>query len=848
MNWSTWSIERKTFVGFGLVLVLVVVVGIIAVQSTRQLIEANRLVSHTLEVIAELERVNSTLLEAETAQRAYIFTEYQVYFDAYQTASAAAVTNAQQLRTLTTDNPNQQRQMDALEPLIAERIVRLQTGIDLWLSDGFDRVRTYIVTDGGVVAQQISTLIDEMQADERNLLAQRRNNAETTAEGTFVAFTAFIALTAGLLAYMYYLIRRDINARKQAEIAAKAAQDYTANIVNTVREPLLVLDADLRVISANRTFYTTFNVKETETVSAPIYELGNQQWDIPALRQLLEAILPQNAEFNDFEVEQDFPNIGRRTMLLNARKIYRPGNHTALILLAMENVTSRKQAETRLLESEEQLRATFEQAAVGIAHIGLDGRWLRVNQKLCDIIGYTSDELHEKTFQEITHPDDLEKDLTYVQAVLAGEIQNYSMEKRYIHKDQSYVWINLTVSLVRGSSGAPKYFISVIEDISERKRLEQAMRESDEKHRNLFETMAQGVVYQDGEGKITEANPAAQRILGMTLSQMQGDSPTDPRWHLIHEDGSDYPIEMHPTMLAFQTGQPMHEVVMGVFSPQDESIHWIEVNAAPQFRPGEEKPWQVYGTFTDITLRRQAMREIEELNAVLEQRAVELEATNKELEAFSYSVSHDLRAPLRSIDGFSQALLEDYADQIDDFGKDYLQRVRAAANRMAALIDDLLNLSRITRAEMRLEPVDLSDMAQSIASDLQQQQPERQVEFSIRDGMIVDGDPRLMRVALENLIGNAWKFTSKRSQAHIEFGMVDQPEDGRVFYVRDDGDGFDMAYVDKLFGAFQRLHAITEFEGTGIGLATVQRVIRRHGGNVWAQGEIGKGAIFFFRL
>jgi len=843
-----WSIERRTFVSFGVVLILVVAVGIIAVQSTRQLIEANRWVSHTLEVLGGLELLNSTLLEAETAQRAYIFTEYENYLQAYETASSSAVENGQHLRALTVDNPDQQQRLDELESLIVERINRLQIGIDLWRSAGFDRVRTYIVTEGGVVARQISSLIEEMQAQERNLLMQRRDEAEVTAGSTFVAFTVFIGLTVGLLAYIYYLIRRDTATRKQAESAASAARAYTENIVNTIREPLLVLDADLRVVSANRSFYTTFGVTKAETESMLIYELGNSQWNIPALRQVLEAILPENVEFNDFEVEHDFPNIGQRIMLLNARKIFRPGNHTQLILLAIEDITMRKLAEVRLTESEERLRATFEQAAVGIAHIGLDGRWLRVNQKLCQILGYTGEELYDKTFQDITHPDDLDTDLSYVNQVLADEIKTYSMEKRYFRKDQSIVWVNLTVSLVRKSSGEPKYFISVVEDVSDRHRLEQAMRESEEKHRALFETMSQGVVYQNAAGHIMEANPAAEGILGLTLSQMLGKTSLDPHWRAIHEDGTDFPAETHPAMIALQTGKPVRNVVMGVLLPAEERYRWIEINAEPQFRPGEQTPWQVYTTFTDITLRREAMREIESLNEVLEQRAVELEATNKELEAFSYSVSHDLRAPLRSIDGFSQALLEDYADQLDDDGKNYLHRVRAAANRMAALIDDLLNLSRITRAEMRFETVDLSEIAQSIASELQQQQPERQVEFSIRDGMVIDGDPRLMRVAMENLIGNAWKFTSKRPQAHIEVDVMEQSEDEQVFFVRDDGDGFDMAYADKLFGAFQRLHAMTDFDGTGIGLATVQRVIRRHGGRVWAEGEVGKGAIFFFRL
>jgi len=235
------------------------------------------------------------------------------------------------------------------------------------------------------------------------------------------------------------------------------------------------------------------------------------------------------------------------------------------------------------------------------------------------------------------------------------------------------------------------------------------------------------------------------------------------------------------------------------------------------------------------------------LVAQLRQRSAQLEATNNELEAFSYSVSHDLRAPLRSIDGFSQALLEDYADVLDASGQEYLRRVRTAAQRMGELIDDLLQLSRVTRSELRAEPVDLSALARSITADLQQCEPERTVDCVITTGVLAHGDPRLLRVLLENLLGNAWKFTSKQPCARITFGVA-QHDNHPLYFVRDDGVGFDMAYAEKLFGAFQRLHAMTEFEGTGIGLATVKRIVQRHGGRVWAEGAVAQGATFSFTL
>lgn len=239
------------------------------------------------------------------------------------------------------------------------------------------------------------------------------------------------------------------------------------------------------------------------------------------------------------------------------------------------------------------------------------------------------------------------------------------------------------------------------------------------------------------------------------------------------------------------------------------------------------------------------------LNQELEERVVKrtaaLAAANQELDAFSYTVSHDLRAPLRAMDGFSQALLEDYERKLDDQGKDYLNRVRAGCQRMAQLIDDLLQLSRVGRREIDQQTIDLSDIARTVAAELKQSEPDREVEFDIAPDVTAKGDARLLRIVLDNLLGNAWKFTRKNPRARIEFGVTEQ--DGQpAYHVRDDGAGFDMAYADKLFRPFQRLHGSEEFEGTGIGLATVIRIIARHGGRAWVDSTVGQGTTVYFAL
>ncbi len=354
----------------------------------------------------------------------------------------------------------------------------------------------------------------------------------------------------------------------------------------------------------------------------------------------------------------------------------------------------------------------------------------------------------------------------------------------------------------------------------------------DSTFRAVAETVTDAVVSADSQGLITYVNKGGEQLFGWEASQLAG-RPLTVLMPERYRDENRRLLRAASTELAIGSQNVLELVALhknGREFPVELSLaRW------------DDPTGRFYtAIIRDITERRRRDEELHAINA-------QLELTNQELETFSYSVSHDLRAPVRSIDGFSAILEQDYGDRLDDRGRDCLTRVRAAAHRMYTLIDALLLLSRVTREEMRRDVVDLSAVARSVATELHRMQPDRNVDFVIPPGIIAIGDGSLIRIMFENLLGNAWKFTSRQPTARIEFSATSQ--DGvSVYSVRDNGAGFDMTYGDKLFGAFQRLHTNEEFPGTGIGLATVHRIVRRHGGTVRAEGEVDKGATFYFTL
>jgi PAS domain S-box-containing protein len=505
----------------------------------------------------------------------------------------------------------------------------------------------------------------------------------------------------------------------------------------------------------------------------------------------------------------------------------------------LSTVLERRKAEQALQISELRYRELVTDISEGIGIMNLDEQLLFVNDSFAEILGYSAEELVGMSILDIVDPSDRENILKQTELRREGNTSTY--KNRFIRRDGEKRTVRVSAVPSRDDTGEVDGTIAIVTDITEQEKAEEALKESELKFRRVFESMPVAMHLLVGHEKddflLIDANPAADKLfrvdhteyIGKTVSEMpliHGANEIPTRFKEVLETGESWAVDE----IAYDGDEIQMALQVQVFRTTKDTL---------------------VSSFLDITERIVKDREIKRLNEgltrMVDERTAELAAANKELEAFAYSVSHDLRAPLRTIDGFSQALMEDYSDSIDDTGKDFLNRVRAAAKHMGSLIEDLLVLSRVTRADMDRIEVDLSQIAIEVIKELQDIDEDRAVDIKIADFAQARCDRRLIKLVLQNLFDNAWKFTRKTPNAEIEFGTKEQ--DGEtLFYVKDNGAGFDMEYEDRLFIPFQRLHQVEDFEGSGIGLATVQRIINRHGGRVWAEGEVGEGSTFFFTI
>ncbi len=528
------------------------------------------------------------------------------------------------------------------------------------------------------------------------------------------------------------------------------------------------------------------------------------------------------------------------------------------------DITERKRIEEELRFNEERFRALSLAAFEGIV-FAKTGKIFDCNEQFARIAGYGRDELIGTDGFKLIHPDDL---ACVRRSILSESEEAYAF--RMLHKDGSVrdVEAHPRMMIVKGEN----LRVTAVNDITDRKKVEESLETLykssgwsigkeffDGVVESLYDWLGADCVIVGEKYGEDNIRALSMKIDGDKVEDFSYTLPDTPCAKVVCKDGVCFYPENVTGLFPFDEDLAQMGAVgyIGIsLKGRDGALIGVLCALTKKkfvLPPNAEEVLKLVAARASAELERmRAEQEVVRLNESLElqvsERTAELRAVNKEQEAFAYSVSHDLRAPLRGIDGFSQALLEDYGDSLDANAKDYLNRIHSATQHMNELITDLLSLSKVTCSELRRESVDMTALVGKVIKHLEKIDPERSVETVVAGGVVVEkADSHMVRVIFDNLIGNAWKFTSKKDSARIEFGELD--EDGeRVFFIRDNGAGFNMAYAGKLFGAFQRLHSVKEFKGTGIGLATVQRIVGRHGGRVWAEAEPGVGATFYFTL
>jgi PAS domain S-box-containing protein len=632
-------------------------------------------------------------------------------------------------------------------------------------------------------------------------------------------------------------IAQDISDRKQAELAIQESEARFRYLAD--HAPVLIW------MSGLDTFCFHFNKTWLDFTGRTMEQDYGKGWTEgihPDDLQLYSDVYTTSFEIHQsFEIEYRLRRFdGEYRWLLNTGtpRFDADGEFLGYIGTCTD-ISDRKAVEQEILESQKFIQKIAE-ASPNILYLYDLQEHCNVysNREIASVLGYSATEIKamgSAFFANLMHPEDLAKIPDYYQQMEAsqdGEI--FEIEYRMRHANGEWRWLySRDTVFSRDDRGQIKLTIGTAQDISDRKDAERQFQNLSDRLSLAAKSSAMGIWDWDVVHNILTWDDRMYELYGITSSQF---SSAYEAW-----TNSLHPDDRQAGELAIQqalAGEKDFSQEFRVVHP-DGTIRFIQAYAIVQ-RNESGEPQHMIGANFDISDRKQA-------EVTLHQTAAQLEASNRELEAFAYSVSHDLRSPLRAIDGFSNALIEDYGDRFDDDARDYFDRIRRNIQRMGTLIDDLLRLSRVSRSEMQYSEVNLSDLVQEQIDELQSINPERQVKLAIAPNIIVSADRTLMQVVISNLVQNAWKFTSHHDSALIGFGVLQQ-EERLTYFMRDDGAGFNMTFANMLFGVFQRLHNTNEFPGTGIGLATVQRAIHRHGGKVWAEGVVEQGATIYFTV
>jgi PAS domain S-box-containing protein len=716
-----WSLNPMTTAGFACGILVIVVAAGATFNFTKRMLETTTWLTHRQEVLRKVQEITTEVMDLASQERVYVIVGDEHLLKDRQQIRSELKNYLLDCRRLTADNPNQQRRLDRLEPLIGQRLEWEEQVIAARRGQGLTVGAQMVAKGPGLgLSEEIFHLLNEMQGEEYRLLETDRKQAE------MASITAFSALPLGVF------------------------------------------------------------------LSLAVLGLG--------------------------------------VLFLNA------------------GASEQKQTETALRKSEAQLQTILENLDEGVVVSDLKGKLMHWNRAALKLHGYASVEEGRRKLVELVDTFELftlegeriSVEFWPLSRILRGErLCDLEVRVRRIGEGWERIF-SYGGTLVHDANDQPLMAIVTIGDITERKRAEELLRASEERYRELFESNPNPMWVYDLETlSFLAVNAAAVQHYGYSKDQFLTMTIKDIR-----------PPEDIPALVEDLSLEPegLSKSTQWRHRKKDGAPIDVEITSHEQMWLGRRAKLVL---INDITERKRAEQEIRQLNAELEERVslrtADLEAANKELEAFSYSVSHDLRAPLRAVDGFSQAVLEDYGAQLPEEGRNYLQTIREGAQRMGILIDDLLTFSRLSRLPLHKQTMDTSRLVRDTLDELDSERRGRKIDMRISELPPCHGDQALLKQVWMNLLSNALKYTRKRKIAIIEVGCrSDNGED--VYFVRDNGTGFDMQYAHKLFGVFQRLHRADEFEGTGVGLAIIQRIIHRHGGRIWAEAAVDRGATFHFTL